>query len=129
MAVKGVGNQTGPLYLCGDINVAAAGTPAPLNQNVLTDGGFGTAATPSPICANQIIFHALATNVGASYILLGANSTKASPANGGGIVKRLAPGETYTLTTTNLSNPFQLKQFMIDADTNANKVTVTAVIV
>ena len=129
MAGKGVGSQTGPIYCLGDINVAVAGTPAPLSQNVSTDGGFGTAATPSPICANQIIFHALAGNTGASYIILGVGNTKASPAAGGAIVKRLAPGETYTLTTTNLSNPFQLKQFMIDADTNANKVTVTAVIV
>jgi len=129
MAVKGVGNQTGPLYLGGDVNVAVAGTPAPLSQNVSTDGSFGTAATPSPICACEIIFHALATNTGLSYVLLGVSNTKASPAAGGAIVLRLAPGERYTLTTPNLSNPFQLKQFMIDADTNANKVNWVAVIV
>ena len=126
MAPIGKGSVTGPLYSLGNIVVAVPGTPVPLNQNVTTDTGFGTAATPSPMCANQIKFQALKTNAGQTYITL-PGGTKATAA-GIGIFHTLQPGETFILGLGNISNPYQLKQLQIDAD-NANDTVHVAVVI
>ena len=130
------GNPTGPIYCLGTIVVAIAGTPVPLNQNVSTNTGFGISAagipgsqfvtkgTPSPMVAQQLIFRALTTNVNKIYLCF-AGGNKATPNS---IILDLDPGQFFNLASGLLTNPFMLSLLVIDADTAANAVRATAII-
>jgi len=134
------GNPSGPLYPLGKIIVAAAGTPVLLSQNVPITTGFGTPTTGIPglttsgskmaICANQLICRSYPTNAGFTYlVMLGSAAQPGSKAVPNSIILPFAPGDFFNLSVPNLSNPFVLTQFAIDADTNNNAIQITAVIV
>lgn len=134
---QGLGNPTGPIYCFGKIVVAAAGTPAPLNQNVSENTSFGTpsggisglttAGVPAIIVFNQLIINAPKTNTGSIYVCYkGSNKNSA---NGIGIIFQIQPGGFFNLASPQLSNPFQADQIVIDADVNGEGAWVNAVIV
>lgn len=129
------GNPTGPLWLLGLVAPAAAGTPAPLNQNFPTDTSFGTptggipgytkAGTPSRLVANQIIFDAPSTNTDSVFVVYkGGDKTQPNS-----IIKEILPGGSFILAVPNLSNPFQANMLLIDANVNGEGARVTCVVV
>ncbi len=119
------GNPTGPTYGLGTITVATAGTPVALTANSVTTGSFGTAASPSPIVAQQIRIFAPTSNNGNIY-LVHKGGTAASTEN---IAMVIAPGTTEILSSPQLSNPFSLQAYQLDADASGNQGIISLVIV
>jgi hypothetical protein len=121
------GSPTGPLYPLGKITVAAPGTPILLSQNVSISTAFGTAASPTAVVATQLLLSTPATNTGFVYLIFKGNTAAAN--NGTGIIVAIPPGVLYTLASPQLSNIFYLGNYAVDADTAANSLIATAVIV
>jgi hypothetical protein len=127
------GNQQGPTYCLGRINVAVPGTPAPLNQNVTTNTAFATVANPVALRCSEITFKApgggtgaAGTNVantGAVYVCFkGGNRTIANS-----IIVDLQPGQGFVMSNGTSSNTYDASSYVIDSD-NANdgcRVTLT----
>jgi len=123
---QGFGNPKGPHYGLGRINVAASGTPAPLNQNFSTNEPFAKSGTV-PLTANTIIFAASPTNTGVTFVVW--KTTGAGIGNLNSIIKPLNPGETWTLTTAFPGNLFSLTAYGIDANNAGDGVYVSAVVI
>ena len=119
------GSTTGIFYPLGLISVTTAGTPVLLSANVPITTAFGSANSQAPMCANQLIFSCPGSNTGLIYLVFKGGSK----ASGNSVILTLTPGQTYTLQSPQLSNPFLLTNYALDADVNANTCYVTAVIV
>lgn len=124
------GSPTGIIYPLGLIVVSTPGTPVALSQNVPITTGFGTAANPAPMRANEIVFKARGgtsgtgsnvANTGNIYIIWGKNGSRTVQNS---ILMDLAPGNGFVLSSAAFNNPLSLDQVFIDADTGNDAVRV-----
>lgn len=121
------GNPLGPIYPLGLITVAAAGTPVLLTTNVVGTTAFGTVASPSLICANQIIICNPSGSL--SDVQLCYVGQAAASGSGTSVILNIPMGTTLKLEAPNLSNPFQINRLRLDATTSGAAAYITLVIV
>ena len=131
------GNNSGPVYPLGLFTVTTAGTVILLSANVPLITAWGTAVggiaglttsgQRSTLCANRIICMAPSANTGDVYLVYKGQA--AATAGGSSVILSIPKGQVRVLESPQLSNPFQLDQFGVDADTNGDKLYITTVIV
>jgi len=114
------GNPLGAVYSLGTITVTTAGTPVALSANSSLSDGFGTAGSPSPISANTIKVHALKANTGLFYLVF----TGGNKGTSNNIALAVEPGTTESLFCPFEGNPFIVKAYQADADTNGNAAII-----
>jgi hypothetical protein len=145
------GSTTGPFYPFGKFTVAAPGTPIGLSTtqslgvqavaggNVASTTGFGTpvggipgetiAGLPAQLVCNGLLLFTPPSNNGLIYLCFAG--TAAQPGNKNvpnSIILGLPPNYFFPFILGNASNPFMPGMFVVDADTAANVLYVTAVI-
>lgn len=121
------GSPTGPIFPLGLLTVATAGTPIPLTTNVSGNTAFGTPASPSLICANQIIICNPSGSL--SDVQLCYVGQAAASGSGTSVILNIPMGTTLKLEAPNLSNPFQINRLRLDATTSGAAAYITLVIV
>lgn len=131
------GSTSGPVYPLGLITVTTAGTVVALTVNVPLDTAWGTATGGIPglttsgkrstLCANRIVCMAPSSNTGDVYLVFKGQA--AGTAGGSSVILSIPKGQVRVLESPQLSNPFQLDQFGVDADTNGDKLYVTTIII
>jgi hypothetical protein len=138
-------DRQGPIWVLGNIVVAAAGTPVSImnlvdaaqvnNPNALTSA----TSDEYTVRAQQIIFQgykagagppSLTNNTGNVYILKkGSGGGTGNATDKGVIVAVIAPGQTFTLGSAALNrNVFSPYEFFVDADNTGDSVQVSLVI-
>lgn len=140
-------DRQGPDWPLGNIALVTPGTPVSImsvvdptlqnDPNTATPGA--ASADEYTVRAQQIIFHAVKagagppllanTNTGFIYIVRKATAGNGGTADTGVVIKALAPGETFILSSSALvKDVFNPYRYFIDGDTGTNGCQVTLII-
>ena len=127
MSITAFKSPVSGLWPLGQITVATAGTPVALNTNVgAQTGGTPTSAPSGNV--NALILQCPATNTTLTYLLRNVQGQTITKSDTGFIVAIVAPGDTVTLPSgLFIGTPINVDDYLVDADTNGNKMIATAV--